>query len=123
MTATAHALPVDRIDAQAKAQVDQYVRDRETGQTTSREIKEVIESIISTDYDGRTVIELLQNAHDAQPIEGPGGGAGATADEHLVVRPQSIAPSARSFAMIASAAVSTSVVAALMRRSGFSGGS
>ena len=59
--------PVDRIRAQAKAQVDQYLQDRETGQTTSREIKEVIESIISTDYDGRTVIELLQNAHDAHP--------------------------------------------------------
>lgn len=69
MTATVHAPTVERIGAQAKAQVDQYIRDRETGQTTSREIKEVIESIISTDYDGRTVIELLQNAHDAHPKE------------------------------------------------------
>jgi hypothetical protein len=69
MTATAQAPPVERIRAQARAQVEQYIRDRETGQTTSREIKEVIESIISTDYDGRTVIELLQNAHDAHPRE------------------------------------------------------
>jgi len=65
----AHATPVERIRAQAAAQVDQYIRDRETGQTTSREMKEVIESIISTDYDGRTVIELLQNAHDAHSKE------------------------------------------------------
>lgn len=69
VTATVHSPPVERIRAQAKAQVDQYIRDRETGQTTSREIKEVIESIISTDYDGRTVVELLQNAHDAHPRE------------------------------------------------------
>ena len=69
MTATVHAPPAERIRAQAKAQVDQYLRDRETGQTTSREIKEIIESIISTDYDGRTIIELLQNAHDAHPKE------------------------------------------------------
>jgi len=69
VTATFHAPPVERIRAQAKAQVDQYIRDRATGQTTSREIKEVIESIISTDYDGRTVVELMQNAHDAHPKE------------------------------------------------------
>src|SRR3954447_11096648 len=73
MTASVQVPPVERILAQARAQVEQYLRDRETGQTTSREIKEVIESIISTDYDGRTVIELLQNAHDAHPKKGTDG--------------------------------------------------
>ena len=29
------------------------------------ETKQMIESIVATDYDGRTLIELLQNAHDA----------------------------------------------------------
>lgn len=35
------------------------------GQSPYRQIKEVIQNIISTDYDGRTIIELLQNGHDA----------------------------------------------------------
>ena len=33
------------------------------------ETKQMIESIVATDYDGRTLIELLQNAHDAHPPE------------------------------------------------------
>ena len=67
MTATVHAPPVERIRAQAKAQVEQYIRDRETGQTTSREIKEVIE--IFECISGAIAVIELQDAHDAHPKE------------------------------------------------------
>jgi hypothetical protein len=51
--------------AQADAQAHVYLDSRRRGQPVTREQKEVIEGIIATDYDGRTVVELLQNGHDA----------------------------------------------------------
>ncbi|MET9633845.1 hypothetical protein ABZX92_40945 [Lentzea sp. NPDC006480] len=41
----------------------------ELGQPATREQKEFIEGIIASDYDGRTVVELLQNGHDAHDAD------------------------------------------------------
>lgn len=37
------------------------------GDTTFREMKAVIEDLLSPEYQGRVLVELLQNAHDAHP--------------------------------------------------------
>src|SRR3954451_4055895 len=55
----------DRVLRQADEQARLYLYGEEHSQRVTREQKEVIESIVATDYDGRTVIELLQNGHDA----------------------------------------------------------
>lgn len=57
----------DPVIRQADEQARLYLYGEEHGQRVTREQKEVIESIAATDYDGRTVIELLQNGHDAHP--------------------------------------------------------
>src|SRR4051812_8735942 len=64
----------ERIDARANREAHLYLSGFANGHRAARELKEVIESIVATDYDGRTVVELLQNGHDAHP---PGGKAGA----------------------------------------------
>ncbi|MER7755237.1 DUF3883 domain-containing protein [Kitasatospora sp. NPDC097643] len=43
------------------------------GDTTSRELKDVIEEVLAPEYKGRVIVELLQNAHDAH-LATPGGG-------------------------------------------------
>jgi len=55
----------DRVIRQADEQARLYLYGEARGQRVTREQKEVIEGIVATDYDGRTVIELLQNGHDA----------------------------------------------------------
>lgn len=52
---------------QADKQARLYLWGEEHDEHTTLEQKEVIESIVATDYDGRTLIELLQNGHDAHP--------------------------------------------------------
>ncbi|MFD1145512.1 sacsin N-terminal ATP-binding-like domain-containing protein [Saccharothrix hoggarensis] len=42
-----------------------YLKGAEVGQPMARELKETAESVLAADYDGRTVVELLQNGHDA----------------------------------------------------------
>jgi len=55
----------DRITSQADGAARMYLAGRENGQPDTLEVKRVIEMILSPSYDGRTVIELLQNGHDA----------------------------------------------------------
>ncbi len=58
-----------RIVAEADGVADLYLYGRKIGQPATREQKEFIEGIVATDYDGRTVVELLQNGHDAHPAD------------------------------------------------------
>jgi hypothetical protein len=53
------------IDHEADSYVQVYLAGRDVGQPTTREQKAFIENVLSTDYDGRALIELVQNAHDA----------------------------------------------------------
>lgn len=54
-----------RIIAQADGVARLYLAGEALDQPATREQKEFIEGIVATDYDGRTVVELLQNGHDA----------------------------------------------------------
>ena len=56
---------IDQADGVARL----YLAGEELGQPATREQKEFIEGIIAADYDGRTVVELLQNGHDAHDRE------------------------------------------------------
>ncbi|MET7427201.1 hypothetical protein [Dactylosporangium sp. NPDC005555] len=58
-----------RILYQADGVAQMFLRGREVGQPMAREHKEIIEGIVASDYDGRTLIELLQNGHDAHPAD------------------------------------------------------
>jgi hypothetical protein len=60
---------VERILAEADGVARLYLYGKEIGQPATREQKEFIEGIVATDYDGRTVVELLQNGHDAHPAD------------------------------------------------------
>ena len=42
-----------------------YLEGKRLGQPATREQKEIIEGILAADYEGRTLVELLQNGHDA----------------------------------------------------------
>lgn len=42
-----------------------YLEGERLGQPATREQKEIIEGILAADYEGRTLVELLQNGHDA----------------------------------------------------------
>ena len=53
-----------RILAEADSVAQMYLEGRKRGQPITRELKEAIESILATDYDGRALYELLQNGHD-----------------------------------------------------------
>ena len=57
------------IEAAADWQVSLFLTGEQHHQRPTEQIKNVIEGIISADYHGRTVIELIQNAHDAHPKE------------------------------------------------------
>ncbi len=57
----------DRIVGAADGVAELYLFGKKIGQPATREQKEFIEGIVATDYDGRTLIELLQNGHDAHP--------------------------------------------------------
>ncbi|MGW4378272.1 sacsin N-terminal ATP-binding-like domain-containing protein [Kitasatospora sp. NPDC004531] len=49
------------------------LRSLSEGDTTSRDMKAVIEGVLAPEYKGRVLVELLQNAHDAHPAK-PGDG-------------------------------------------------
>lgn len=69
------------IDRKSKWQVDQFLFGRENGERPTLQIKRFIEGIISADYRGRTLIELIQNAHDAHDKERVDGQIRVTLDE------------------------------------------
>ncbi|GAA0902311.1 DUF3883 domain-containing protein [Virgisporangium aurantiacum] len=66
-------MPVDefrqQIRRQAHGVAQMYLDGERADQPMTRQQKEFIEGIIAADYDGRTIIELLQNGHDAHPRE------------------------------------------------------
>lgn len=72
----------DPVIRQADEQARLYLYGEEHGQRVTREQKEVIEAIVATDYDGRTVIELLQNGHDAHLRDRHDGALEVVLDEH-----------------------------------------
>ncbi|MDX2646131.1 hypothetical protein PV341_21720 [Streptomyces sp. PA03-1a] len=55
--------------AQGLNQARLYLASRSLGQTDARELKGVAEGTVRKAYAGRTVIELLQNAHDAHQAD------------------------------------------------------
>ncbi|GAA1928577.1 sacsin N-terminal ATP-binding-like domain-containing protein [Nocardioides marmoribigeumensis] len=55
------------IEKKAAWPVEQYLHGRRNGELPTLQVKRFIEGIISADYHGRTLIELIQNAHDAHP--------------------------------------------------------
>jgi hypothetical protein len=55
----------DRVIRQADSIAELYLEGERLGQPATREQKEFIQGVIAADYDGRTVVELLQNGHDA----------------------------------------------------------
>lgn len=59
--------------AQSVKKARMCLRNLAEGDTTSRELKAVIEEVLAPEYNGRVLVELLQNAHDAHPAK-PGVG-------------------------------------------------
>ncbi|WP_345133402.1 sacsin N-terminal ATP-binding-like domain-containing protein [Dactylosporangium darangshiense] len=59
----------DRVVRQADTIAELYLEGERLGQPATREQKEFIQGVIAADYDGRTVVELLQNGHDAHPAD------------------------------------------------------
>ncbi|MFF6843449.1 sacsin N-terminal ATP-binding-like domain-containing protein [Streptomyces tanashiensis] len=62
-----------RVHDQALVEVRGCLRDWDDGREAAREAKAVAETIISPEYEGRVLIELLQNAHDAHPARAADG--------------------------------------------------
>ncbi|MFC8089965.1 sacsin N-terminal ATP-binding-like domain-containing protein [Streptomyces sp. NPDC057301] len=62
-----------RVHGQALIEVRGCLRDWDDGREAAREAKAVAETIISPEYEGRVLIELLQNAHDAHPARAADG--------------------------------------------------
>jgi len=58
-----------RIVAEAEGVAKLYLYGKQIDQPATREQKEFIEGIVATDYDGRTLVELLQNGHDAHTAD------------------------------------------------------
>src|SRR4051794_13948298 len=54
-----------QIEEKAEREARLYLSSVDIGEPSTRETKEIIEGLVSTNYDGRTVVELLQNGHDA----------------------------------------------------------
>ncbi|MFE7805638.1 ATP-binding protein [Streptomyces sp. NPDC057430] len=62
-----------RVYDQALVEIRGCLRDWDDGREAAREAKAVAETIISPEYEGRVLIELLQNAHDAHPARAADG--------------------------------------------------
>ncbi|MFG2224967.1 sacsin N-terminal ATP-binding-like domain-containing protein [Streptomyces sp. NPDC048644] len=62
-----------RVRDRALTEVRGCLRDWDDGREAAREAKAVAETIISPEYEGRVLIELLQNAHDAHPARAADG--------------------------------------------------
>lgn len=71
----------EMIDQKAKWQVDLFRLGREKGEQPTLQIKRFIEGIVSVEYHGRTLIELIQNAHDAQAKDSASGRIKVVLDE------------------------------------------
>lgn len=69
------------IEKKAAWPVEQYLHGRRNGELPTLQVKRFIEGIISADYHGRTLIELIQNAHDAHPKGSEDGRILALLDE------------------------------------------
>lgn len=54
-----------RVHEKALVEVRGCLQDWDDGRDAAREAKAVAERIIAPEYEGRVLIELLQNAHDA----------------------------------------------------------
>ncbi|MGW7450176.1 sacsin N-terminal ATP-binding-like domain-containing protein [Streptomyces sp. NPDC054787] len=57
------------------------LRDWQDGRQSARELKAIAETIIAPEYQGRVLIELLQNAHDAHPSRARDGRVEILLDE------------------------------------------
>lgn len=62
-----------RIISEADNVARLYLEGKRLGQPVTREQKEVIEGILAADYEGRTLVELLQNGHDAHDVDDADG--------------------------------------------------
>jgi hypothetical protein len=62
-----------RIISEADNVARLYLEGKKLGQSATREQKEIIEGILAADYEGRTLVELLQNGHDAHDPSRTGG--------------------------------------------------
>ncbi|NKY08832.1 sacsin N-terminal ATP-binding-like domain-containing protein [Cellulomonas hominis] len=69
------------IDKKAAWPVEQYLHGKRNGERPTLQVKRFIEGIISADYHGRTLIELIQNAHDAHAKGSEDGRIGILLDE------------------------------------------
>ncbi|MFE2711942.1 sacsin N-terminal ATP-binding-like domain-containing protein [Streptomyces mirabilis] len=54
--------------ATAVMEAEGCLADLERGRRAALELKEITEQMLSPEYEGRVLVELLQNAHDAHPV-------------------------------------------------------
>ncbi|MER6149338.1 sacsin N-terminal ATP-binding-like domain-containing protein [Streptomyces hirsutus] len=59
----------DLVLRQSLVEARGYLTDVESGRSTARELKALVDEMITPGYEGRVLIELLQNAHDAHPAK------------------------------------------------------
>lgn len=71
----------DKVIGYAQDNIRSFLDGWRRGQNQHLQLKKVIEQVISTDYEGRTVIELLQNGHDAHPEDSKLGSISFVLDE------------------------------------------
>ncbi|MEU6578169.1 hypothetical protein [Streptomyces sp. NPDC046805] len=58
-----------QVREQAEGIAQLFIEAERLGQPVTRELKEITEGTIAPDYHGRTLVELLQNGHDAHPAD------------------------------------------------------
>ncbi|MFD7450956.1 sacsin N-terminal ATP-binding-like domain-containing protein [Kitasatospora sp. NPDC059827] len=67
--------------AQSVKKARTCLRNLAEGDTDSRDLKAVIEEVLASEYKGRVIVELLQNAHDAHPAKAGDGRVEILLDE------------------------------------------
>ncbi|MEU7502819.1 sacsin N-terminal ATP-binding-like domain-containing protein [Streptomyces lavendulae] len=70
-----------RVVATAVMEAEGCLSDLKRGRRAARELKEVTEQMLSPEYKGRVLVELLQNAHDAHPARHGDGRVEIVLDE------------------------------------------
>lgn len=70
-----------RVVATAVMEAEGCLADLKRGRRAALEIKEITERMLSPEYKGRVLVELLQNAHDAHPARDGGGRVEIVLDE------------------------------------------
>jgi hypothetical protein len=70
-----------RVVATAVIEAEGCLADLKRGRRVALEIKEITERMLSPEYKGRVLVELLQNAHDAHPARDGGGRVEIVLDE------------------------------------------